>query len=144
MTAHGSSPLVGAVQAKPSSPVDVLLVEAVARRVVELLDERERPAVSGGLVDAETLAGALGVDRTFVYRHRDRLGAIRLGDGPRAPLRFDLEAAKRAMFCSTSRESVAEIASVDGQSSRRGRGRKGRLPNRLPKLSELLAEERAG
>jgi hypothetical protein len=39
-----------------------------------------RPA----LVDAQTLAGLLGVAREFVYDHPAELGALRLGDGPAA------------------------------------------------------------
>ena len=58
----------------------------VAARVVELLDERAR---SSGLVDAAGLARVLAVSRAFVYEHADELGAIRLGDGAKARLRFD-------------------------------------------------------
>ena len=56
------------------------------------------------LVDAQTLAGILGVTRSFVYEHADELGALRLGSGPKARLRFDVE---RAIACLASRRSVA-------------------------------------
>src|SRR3954453_12195812 len=62
-------------------------IEAVARRVAELLGEQD--AVPAGLVDAASLAQMLGVKRRWVYARASQLGAIRLGDGPRAPLRFD-------------------------------------------------------
>jgi hypothetical protein len=42
------------------------------------------------LVDAATVARRLNVSRAWVYDNAGRLGAIRLGDGPRARLRFDL------------------------------------------------------
>ena len=60
-------------------------IEAVARRVVEVLGDK-RPA---GLVDAATLAKLLGVSRATVYAKADELGAVRVGGGKRARLRFD-------------------------------------------------------
>jgi hypothetical protein len=59
-------------------------VEAIARRVVELAADRAR------LVDAQTVATVLDVDRVWVYGHARELGVMRLGKGPRARLRFDL------------------------------------------------------
>lgn len=64
-------------------------IEAVAARVVELL--LQESAAPGRYVDAATLASTLGVERDWVYARAARLGAVRLGDGPRARLRFDLE-----------------------------------------------------
>ena len=66
-------------------------IEAIADRVVELLRERSPGggAPSGSLVDAATLARLLGVSRATVYANADQLGAIRLGAGKRARLRFD-------------------------------------------------------
>lgn len=63
-------------------------VEAIARRVVELLERRERLAMEPRYVDAATLAHDLSVERDWVYAHAPELGAIRLG-GPRGRLRFD-------------------------------------------------------
>jgi hypothetical protein len=62
-----------------------IAARAVAERVLELIDERQ--AVE--MLDAAGLARVLGVDREWVYSHADRLGAIRLGDGPRPRLRFE-------------------------------------------------------
>lgn len=70
------------------------LVEAIARRVVELLRE-DSPA--GVLVDATELAKHLGVSRQFVYRHKHELHAQRLAAGPKSPLRFDLRRAEAAL-----------------------------------------------
>jgi hypothetical protein len=41
------------------------------------------------LVDAAALAEILGVTRPTVYAHAEELGAIRIGRGARARLRFD-------------------------------------------------------
>lgn len=49
------------------------------------------------LVTAATLAGLLGVSRDYVYEHATDLGALRLGDGPRARLRFDPDRARAAL-----------------------------------------------
>lgn len=71
-------------------------VEAIAARVAELLErapERTRPL---RLATADEVAEALGVTRTWVYANQKRLQAVRLGIGPRARLRFDLEKAARA------------------------------------------------
>ena len=73
-------------------------IEAVARRTVELLrDERSSPFA---LVDARELAEQLGVKASFVYDHAAELGAIRLGSGRKARLRFDPELAREALDAS--------------------------------------------
>jgi hypothetical protein len=70
--------------------------EVVAARVVELLEQRDRRRATG-LVTAAEVAERLGVRKSWVYTNQQRLGAIRLGDGPKARLRFDLEQATRAI-----------------------------------------------
>jgi hypothetical protein len=72
-------------------------IEALALRVAELLEERGARRPSGALVDAAELARRFGTDRSWVYSHASKLGAIRLGDGPKARLRFDPEAAALRM-----------------------------------------------
>ena len=62
-------------------------VEAVARRTVELLHGKDRPAFR--LVDARELAVLLGVQPNFVYAHATELGAMRLGSGQKARMRFE-------------------------------------------------------
>lgn len=61
-------------------------VEAIALRVAELL--RDEPAADA-MVDAAAIAQRLGVSREYVYEHADELGAVRLGEGTKARLRFD-------------------------------------------------------
>jgi hypothetical protein len=58
-------------------------VDAIARRVAELLGQTR------GLVDAQSVAAELKVERDWIYAHARELGAVRLGDGPKARLRFD-------------------------------------------------------
>jgi len=41
------------------------------------------------LLTTRQVAAYLGVERTWVYAHANELGAIRLGAGPKARLRFD-------------------------------------------------------
>ena len=64
------------------------LVEAVARRVVELLDAKS-PAIETRLLSALEVAQHFGVGRQWVYEHAEDLGAIRLGAGRRARMRFN-------------------------------------------------------
>jgi hypothetical protein len=68
-------------------------IEALAREVAALL------ADSGGgaenetprrFVDAATLARLLGISRATVYARADEFEAIRVGNGKRARLRFDV------------------------------------------------------
>src|SRR5256885_6052015 len=64
-------------------------VEAVAERVGELL--RGWLARLPQLLTPTQVARRFAVSRTWVYEHADELGAVRLGTGPRARLRFDLD-----------------------------------------------------
>jgi len=74
---------------------DIELVEAIARRVVELLGGEALPP-GARYVDAATLARELDVEREWVYANAERLGAIRLG-GPKGRLRFDREVVKERL-----------------------------------------------
>jgi hypothetical protein len=67
--------------------LDSRFVDAVARRVLQLIDGtyyRE-----GQLLTVAQVAHQFQVHTSWVYGNARRLGAVRLGDGPRAPLRFD-------------------------------------------------------
>jgi hypothetical protein len=78
--------------------VDQGLVEAIALRVVELLDDDGRSArADADLIDATELARRLGMERSWVYSHAAELGAVRLGSGPNARLRFDPERATKVL-----------------------------------------------
>lgn len=69
-------------------------IEAVATRVAALLRTDESTAE---LVDAAEIARQFGVSRDFVYDHADDLGAVRLGNSPKARLRFDPAKVGRAL-----------------------------------------------
>ena len=107
------------MSADPSGEADPGFVDAVARRVVELLREegavsRERPR----LLTVAAVSQEFGVSTGWVYANAGRLGAIRLGSGPRARLLFD-----RA----TIADRIAKVASNASRerSSQRGKRRRG-------------------
>ena len=65
-------------------------IEVLAQRVAELLENQAMESRQmGQLVDAAAVARLLGVSRATVYAKADELGAIRIGNGKRARLRFD-------------------------------------------------------
>ena len=71
--------------------IDPELVDAVARRVLELAAEAQAAAGDepSELLTVADVAVRLRVNPKWVYAHQQELGAIRLGDGPKARLRFD-------------------------------------------------------
>lgn len=109
------------------------LVEATARRVVELLREQDGLAL-GRLVDAATVARELGISRDTVYANANQLGAIRLGDGPRPRLRFDLARARAGLAaCSPGQRSAGPQNGNGKRKARRSRnGGTGRSVELLP------------
>jgi hypothetical protein len=78
-------------------------VEQVANRVALLLQrqqhvqEQAQTRESTGMLTVTELARHLNLNRAWVYEHADELGAIRISDGPKARLRFDLQTAKNAL-----------------------------------------------
>jgi hypothetical protein len=111
--------------------LDAYTVEALARRVVEIMREERDAARVRRLVDAATLAVELGVKRSWVYERRELLGAVRLGVGSKPRLRFDLLVAREAL----ARHRGSPSAPVgrapggsNGSPARRQRHRTGRVP----------------
>lgn len=70
-------------------------IEAIAQRVAQKIAAATPSAVR--LLEPKELAAALQVSLDYIYAHAVDLGAMRLGDGPKARLRFDLQTATRAM-----------------------------------------------
>ena len=70
------------------------IAEATARRLVEFVGGRGK---TFGLVGPRELAEGLGVSLDYVYAHATELGALRLGSGPKARIRFDLDGARRLL-----------------------------------------------
>jgi hypothetical protein len=54
-----------------------------------------------GFVGARELAEELGVSLDYVYAHAAELGGVRLGSGPKARIRFDLDRARQALEART-------------------------------------------
>lgn len=76
-------------------PADVEAIAALvaahlAADLERLLDGQAAPTTE--LVAAAEVARRFGVTAEWVRDHADELGAVRLGDGPRPRLRFDLAA----------------------------------------------------
>jgi hypothetical protein len=113
--------------------LDEAFVEALARRVVVLIRNESNPPVARRMVDAATLACELGVERSWVYAHRQELGGVQLGTGSKPRLRFDAETARELLVRSTGDESQAPQTPVPaGSSARRRRQRLGSSPKLLP------------
>jgi hypothetical protein len=92
------------------SPV---IVEAIAQRVAELL--RADLAESPRLLTASQVAERFAVSRKWVYEHAEQLGGLRLGQGPRARLRFDAEIVSLAL--DRQRPTCSEGAKAREESS---------------------------
>lgn len=72
---------------------EAVLVAEIVERVGSLL-KAESPRTR--LVDAATVADALGVSRDWVYAHVQELNGVRIGAVQRGRLRFDLDQALAA------------------------------------------------
>jgi len=101
-------------------------IEAIAERIAELVSSAP-PAT--GLVDARDLAEELGVARDWVYANADRLGGVRLGNGPRARLRFDVEQAREALAASAEGDQPRR---EDPPRRQRGRPPREAVPGGVP------------
>ena len=101
------------------SASDPAFVDAVARRVVDMLrEEGELPPEGPRLMTVAQVRDEFGVSADWLYANAEALGGIRLGSGPRARLRFDR---------TTIAERITTLAS-DGRRARsvRGRGKRAR------------------
>jgi predicted DNA-binding transcriptional regulator AlpA len=70
-------------------------VRAIAEMVVELLAERglvvyAGPSAAGRVLSVREVSRLLGRSAPWVYAHATELGAIRMGNGPKARIGFDL------------------------------------------------------
>jgi hypothetical protein len=78
------------------------IADAIARKVAEIVSAR---STTFGIVDARELAEELGVSIDYVYAHAAELGAMRLGAGPKARIRLDLDRARQALESRTHRSN---------------------------------------
>jgi hypothetical protein len=97
-------------------------IEAIADGVAERLAERDRLRANIGFATAAEVAELYGVTTSWVYANKKRLGAVKLGDGPKARLRFDLERVEQELRPRTASEPRRH------QRMRRSRPRKTVLP----------------
>ena len=97
-------------------------IAAIAASVVDLMTRPDQPRrATGRLATASEVARALGVSRSWVYANKVRLGAIRLGSGPRARLRFDLAEAQAAFAANPGHQPDPEPTLPPRRRARRKR-----------------------
>jgi hypothetical protein len=97
-------------------------IDAIARRVLELGREAGPYSSVDGpeLLTVAEVARRLSVSPNWVYAHKRDLGAIRLGDGPKARLRFRLA----AVLAELSRQEGPVSTNGNGSGGTRKRGRR--------------------
>ncbi|MGH2974077.1 MAG: hypothetical protein ACRDLL_04315 [Solirubrobacterales bacterium] len=105
-------------------------VEAIASRVTELL----RPPAVGGLIDATDVARRYGVSRSWVYANATELGAVRLGHGAKARLRFDPDriAERLTSRSASERSQRPESPATKPRTRRRNKSQPGQRSELLP------------
>src|SRR3954462_12732778 len=81
------SPRTSADHRAGQSGLDLTLVDLIAERVLQLLGDRNGDEIQ--LLTVAQVARRFQVHPSWVYANARRLGALRLGTGPKAPLRFD-------------------------------------------------------
>jgi len=92
--------------------LDPQATEAIARRVVEILEQRGLQQHE--LVDAAELARRFGIERSWVYSHAIELGAVKLGSGAKPRLRFDPQIVARVLR-RVGEESAADPPTRSGE-----------------------------
>jgi hypothetical protein len=113
-----------AMRRDPRIRLDPQTVEAIARRVVELLEKRGLQRRE--LVDAAELARRLGIERSWVYSHAIELGAVKLGTGAKPRLRFDPEIAARVLR-KVDDKPAADPPARSGKRASQPQGSEGRM-----------------
>jgi hypothetical protein len=127
---------VGVGPLGPNDPgwLDPELVDAVARRVLELVVERDAGSGSApsGLLTVAEVAKRLRVSTKWVYAHQRRLGAIKLGEGPKARLRFDAGAVAAELDRDERERGVRQSAALSEPPARVKRSRRRLVSRPLP------------
>ena len=104
--------------------LDADSIDAIAQRVADILRAESFPTREP-LITATDVAARFGVSRTWVYDNAQRLGAIRLGTGSKARLRFDPE-------------RVSDFIEVEPNSRERSEGRSAPAPTRWLEKADLI------
>ena len=110
-------------------------IDAIARRVLELGAGAgaDRLSAATGLLTVSEVARRLNVSPQWVYAHQRDLGAIRLGCGPKARLRFDVTAVLDTL---ARRTGAAGSGIRDGDEAPK-RGRRRLVSRPLPRPSRV-------
>jgi hypothetical protein len=88
------------------SVLDHPTIEAIAREVAQLLGRDDQPGAHG-LLTARHVAARFNVGRSWVYAHADKLGVVRLGQGPRPRLRFESAVVAQRLLARPARAAAA-------------------------------------
>ncbi|MGI8803268.1 MAG: hypothetical protein ACR2KV_14075 [Solirubrobacteraceae bacterium] len=83
-----------------------LLADLIAERVAARLAIPAAPTTR--LVDAHEVARRFGVSRSWAYDNAGQLGAIRLGSGPKARLRFNPDLVAHALAANDDPPPILE------------------------------------
>lgn len=136
-----SRALIHAIAQAVAEAATPAIAIGVAAHVAEMLNDARTPPPAPQTVDAATLANHLGVTRGFVYEHADDLGVVRLGEGPRPRLRFDLHHALAAWNARSTSERSQQARTPAAPSSTPApkRARTGRRSTGLPEPGSVLA-----
>jgi hypothetical protein len=132
-------PLAGLDTRVAGGDFDLAYVEALAHRVAELLRDERSETAGRRLVDAATLANELGVERSWVYEHADELHPVRLGNGPKPRLRFDVVAVRAALASQDLAEPRSHGSFERGDSRAPARRRTRRESRSTPTVGQILA-----
>lgn len=101
---------------------DLAFVDAVAERVLELLEERDAANGRSRLVSAGELAKLIGRSREWIYANADELGVRRIGKGDRPRLLFDVDRALSGRRTNESSQLADPPAGPGASRHRRRRG----------------------
>ena len=117
---------------------DPEFVDVVARRVIELTRQAEsaQGQTDSDLLTVAEVAARLRVGPGWVYAHQHELGAIKLGDGPKARIRFDPSVVDARLATERGgddgRQAPSQVVAAPGKRRRR------RLASRpLPPIDRL-------
>jgi hypothetical protein len=92
---------LGAIVRQVAVDLTPQTIEQIATRVATLIRRQQQNQQQGqkepGMVTVSQLASYLKLNAAWVYEHADELGAIRIGSGPKARIRFDFQTAKAAL-----------------------------------------------
>ena len=107
-------------------------IHAIAEAIADVLAERglvvyAGPSASARVLNAREVSQLLGRSAPWVYAHATELGAIRMGNGPKARIGFDLANIER-----WKRDNQARPPAVRKPPRRRPRRNTSRATNLIP------------